>query len=74
MSELQTKDVLSEELRFTVAVVAKAAIANPPDHLRAPALSSDDEPGEVVEWWPDAGELWLQGVYAHVSDIAIWLI
>ncbi|CCO32183.1 putative membrane protein F35D11,3 [Rhizoctonia solani AG-1 IB] len=67
MSELQTKDVLSEELRFTVAVVAKAAIANPPDHLRAPALSSDDEPGEVVEWWPDAGELWLQGVCAHLN-------
>ncbi|CAE6402826.1 unnamed protein product [Rhizoctonia solani] len=67
MSKIQTKDVLPEELCFTVAVVAKAAIDNPPDHLRAPASSPDDELGEVVDWWSCAREAWLQGVCVHLS-------
>ncbi|ELU42912.1 hypothetical protein AG1IA_03058 [Rhizoctonia solani AG-1 IA] len=67
MSKSQAKDVLPEGLRFTVAVVAKAAIANPPDHLRAPPPSSDEEPGEPVEWWSRIGQVWLQGVYAHLN-------
>ncbi|QRW26052.1 membrane protein [Rhizoctonia solani] len=36
-------------------------------HLRAPPPSSDEEPGEPVEWWSRIGQVWLQGVYAHLN-------
>ncbi|CAE6431108.1 unnamed protein product [Rhizoctonia solani] len=67
MSKLQTKEVLPDELRFTVAVVSKAAIINPPDDLRTPRQVPSRERGEVVEWWQRVGELWLQGVCAHLG-------
>ncbi|KAH7337457.1 hypothetical protein B0J17DRAFT_428691 [Rhizoctonia solani] len=67
MSKLQTKQVLPDELRFTVAVVSKAAIINPPDDLRTPTRIPGGKPGEVVEWWQRAGESWLQGICAHLG-------
>ncbi|KAJ1301256.1 hypothetical protein OPQ81_003664 [Rhizoctonia solani] len=66
MAKLQPKQVLPDELRFTVAVVSKVAINNPPDELRAPTQNPDGDPGKVVEWW-QRGETWLQGVCAHLG-------
>ncbi|CAE6402805.1 unnamed protein product [Rhizoctonia solani] len=65
MSKLQTKDVLPDELRFTIAVVCKAAMFNPPDDLRVPKQGG--ELGDVVDWWQRGGQVWLQDVCAHLA-------
>jgi hypothetical protein len=66
MSKLQTNDTLPDELRFTIAVVCKAALVNPPDDLRAPPEGPSGELGDAVDWWKRDGQVWLQHVCAHV--------
>lgn len=66
MAKLRTEQHLPDELRFTVAVVSKAAASNPPETLKV-IRSQDSVIGssDVVEWWQRAGEIWLQDVCTH---------
>ncbi|CEL53296.1 putative membrane protein F35D11,3 OS=Caenorhabditis elegans GN=F35D11.3 PE=3 SV=2 [Rhizoctonia solani AG-1 IB] len=67
MSNIQTNDTLPDELRFTIAVVCKAALVNPPDDLRAPPEGLSGELGDAVGWRKRDGQVWLQHVCAHLA-------
>ncbi|KAG8683227.1 hypothetical protein FRC09_016219, partial [Ceratobasidium sp. 395] len=62
MPEQQVTSVqLSDELRFTIALVSKIANLNPPSTLRT---SMDGQGGNNVEssvyWWKPAANAWFQ--------------
>ncbi|QRV99001.1 membrane protein [Ceratobasidium sp. AG-Ba] len=59
---------LSDELRFTVALVSKIAALNPPDSLRVGLIDPDDEDKDlVVDWWGPVASAWFQDVCAHLA-------
>lgn len=66
MSEHHTTIRLADELRFTVALVSKVAILNPPDVLRLRLPSANGGSNEVVSWWQPAGNAWFQDICTHV--------
>ncbi|KAG8685883.1 hypothetical protein FRC09_014482, partial [Ceratobasidium sp. 395] len=59
---------LSDELRFTIALVSRIATLNPPSTLRT---STDDQGGNDVEssvyWWKPAANAWFQDVCDHLG-------
>lgn len=68
MTKLRTEQHLPDELRFTVAVILKAAVSNPPDTLKVVwSQGSEIRPSDVIDWWQRAGEVWLQDVCTHLG-------
>jgi hypothetical protein len=67
MSEHYTGARLSDELRFTVALVSKIAVLNPPDSLQIHSTGEASGAEDVIPWWYPAGDAWFHDICTHVS-------
>ncbi|KAF8607383.1 DUF726-domain-containing protein [Ceratobasidium sp. AG-I] len=67
MSEHHAASYLSDELRFTVALVSKVAVLNPPGVLRLRSTGPNGNLDEVVSWWQPAGDIWFHDICTHLG-------
>ncbi|KAG9121377.1 hypothetical protein FRC07_002689 [Ceratobasidium sp. 392] len=69
MSEHHGANVqLSDELRFTVALVSRIAVLNPPDALRTSTSNEgEDNTESVVYWWKPSANAWFRDICTHLG-------